>query len=239
MAAAPKYSFERVAVQTLQEKVYESLRDLIMRNALLPGQRLSIDGLAMELGVSPTPVRDALTRLCADELVKRPRNKMALVAEITPEHVQEVYEARKLVEPYAVRLAAKGLSSNPELEHALRKVKQEAEQILKDPFDTSQIPIDQERYLEIDLRLAEIISEALGKTLLRKLFLLIGNHSLRIRSFAQAASNPCTNECTLLPKSISKSLTLCWTGILTEPRRQSGGTLRMQNNVPYGYAKNY
>jgi len=120
---------EQVTTETLQEKVYTAIKDSIMRNDLLPGQPLSIDELARDLGVSPTPVREALTRLSADGLVERVRNKTAVVAEITAEDVRQVYEVRKLLEPYAASLAAKKLSTAPNLEESLHEIKEEAEEI--------------------------------------------------------------------------------------------------------------
>jgi len=62
---------EQIATETLQEKVYGVIKDSITRNDLLPGQRLSIDELSRKLGVSPTPVREALTRLVSDGLAER------------------------------------------------------------------------------------------------------------------------------------------------------------------------
>jgi len=187
---------EQVATETLQEKVYTTIKDSITKNDLLPGQSLSIDELARDLGVSPTPVREALTRLSADGLVERARNKTALVAKITTEDVQQVYEVRKLLEPYAASLVAKKLSINPNLEESLCAIEEEAEEIQKilTTATKSLTSSQYEAYLKIDLRLQEVILEALGNTLLGNIFSLVGNHSLRIRSFAEAISGPSRGE---------------------------------------------
>jgi len=183
---------EQVATETLQEKVYRAIKDSITRNDLLPGQPLSIDELARGLGVSPTPVREALARLAADGLVERARNKTALVAKITAEDVRQVYEVRKLLEPYAASLVAKKLPSDHNLEERLYRVKQEAEKIqgILTATSTSLTSSQREAYLGIDLRLQEVILEALGDSLLGKVLSLVGNHSLRIRSFAEAGGEP-------------------------------------------------
>jgi len=186
---------EQVTTETLQEKAYSAIRDSIIRNDLLPGQPLSIDELARDLGVSPTPVREALARLSADGLVERVRNRTALVAKITAEDVRQVYEVRKLLEPYAASLVAKRVSINPNLEESLRAIKEEAEEIQEMPAATVPLRSSQyEAYLEIDLRLQEVILEVLGNTLLRKVLSLVGNHSLRIRSFAEASAGPSRDE---------------------------------------------
>jgi len=183
---------EQVATETLQEKAYRAIKDSIMRNDLLPGQPLAIDELARDLGVSPTPVREALTRLSADGLVECGRNKTALVAKITAGDVHQVYEVRKLLEPYAVSLVAKKLSTDQKLEERLYEVKQVAEEIqeILATTATSLTSSQYEAYLGIDLRLHEVIQEALGDTLLGKVLSLVGNHSLRIRSFTEASAGP-------------------------------------------------
>lgn len=111
---------EQVTTETLQEKAYEAIKDSIMRNDFLPGQPLSVDELARDLGVSPTPVREALTRLSGDGLVERARNKIACVAEITEDDVHQTYEVRKLLEPYATSLVAKKLKSDSALKMICR-----------------------------------------------------------------------------------------------------------------------
>lgn len=58
---------------SLSDDVYEAIKALIMNHAIAPGSRLSIDQLARDLAVSPTPIREALARLESDGLaVKEP-----------------------------------------------------------------------------------------------------------------------------------------------------------------------
>ncbi len=187
---------EQIATETLQEKAYKGIRDSIIRNDLLPGHPLSIDELAKDLGVSPTPVREALTRLSADGLVERVRNRTALVARITAEDVRQVYDVRRLLEPYAASLVAKKLPLAYDLEERLRGVKQVVEKIqdILPTTTTSLTSSQREAYLGIDLQLHERMLETLGDTLLAKVFSLAGNHSLRIRSFAEAITEPSRGE---------------------------------------------
>ena len=53
----------------LASTVYDALKERIMDQVYLPGERLNIDGLAADLNLSPTPVREALVRLAAERLV--------------------------------------------------------------------------------------------------------------------------------------------------------------------------
>jgi DNA-binding GntR family transcriptional regulator len=220
-----KNMIEQVATETLQEKVYKVVKDSIMRNDLLPGQRLSIDELARGLGVSPTPVREALSRLSMDGLIERDRNRTARVAEITKDDVCQTYEVRKLLEPYAFSLVAKRLSSDHNLEHKLRAVKKEAEEIQKALTNAAKslTSSQYEVYIGIDLRLQEIILEALGNSLLGKVLSLVGNHSLRIRSFAEAGAKPSRCE---LCHTINRDHLMIIEALLSEDSEKVQGVVR-------------
>ena len=86
--------------------VYLRLRDAIVSGTLAPDMRLCEQRLAADLGVSRTPVREALAMLDAEELVVSESNRGTIVRRIGPEEVQETYEVRAVVEGYAARLAA-------------------------------------------------------------------------------------------------------------------------------------
>lgn len=181
---------EQVTTETLQEKAYEAIKDSIMRNDFLPGQPLSVDELARDLGVSPTPVREALTRLSGDGLVERARNKIACVAEITEDDVHQTYEVRKLLEPYATSLVAKKVKSDSALKDDLQELACKIEEIHEIATHTSLSSSEYEEYLQIDLGVNAVILKALENTLLRKLLSLVNNHSRRVRSFTEAISKP-------------------------------------------------
>lgn len=180
---------EKIPRETLQEKVYESIKNSIVKNELMPGDVLSIDTLAEDFGVSPTPVREALAQLSTQGLVDNARNKKARVAPITEDDIHETYEVRKLLEPYATGLAAEQISDDSKLKAELKELKDETLELQRvvenGPLGSRQY----ERYLEVDLELEELIEMALGETLLNKFMKQVGNHSLRIRSFTEASYN--------------------------------------------------
>lgn len=92
----------------LTEDVYEALKALIMDGAVDPGATLTIDTLARDLGVSPTPVREALARLESDALARKDGKRGYFATdELTSAEVEQMYDFRLLVEPWAVRRAAK------------------------------------------------------------------------------------------------------------------------------------
>ena len=181
---------KQVTTETLQEKAYEAIKASIMRNDFLPGQPLSVDELARDLGVSPTPVREALTRLSGDGLVERARNKIACVAKITEDDVHQTYEVRKLLEPYATSLVAKKVKSDSALKDDLQELACKIEEIHEIATNTSLSSSQYEEYLQIDLGVNAVILKALENTLLRKLLSLVNNHSRRVRSFTEAISKP-------------------------------------------------
>src|SRR5574341_2129525 len=85
--------------------VVARLRERILSNELGPGTRLNQADLAVELGVSRIPVRDALHQLAAEGLVLLRGRAGATVGELSIADLQELYELREAVEPLASRLA--------------------------------------------------------------------------------------------------------------------------------------
>jgi DNA-binding GntR family transcriptional regulator len=95
---------------TKTELALHALRDGIRAGDLRPGQRLRVDDLTHELGMSPTPIREALRLLQADGLVDYRPHHGIVVAELSAEATAEVYRLRALLEPLAVELAVPRLS---------------------------------------------------------------------------------------------------------------------------------
>ncbi|WP_199435018.1 GntR family transcriptional regulator [Qaidamihabitans albus] len=91
----------------LADEVYETVKTLVMDHVVRPGARISIDGLARELDVSPTPVREALARLESEGLAsKEPLRGYRATPLLSRRELDELYEFRQLIEPWAARRAA-------------------------------------------------------------------------------------------------------------------------------------
>lgn len=98
--------------RALADAVYERLTALIMDHAIAPDARVNIDALARDLAVSPTPVREALARLESDGLVvKEPLRGYRTTAVLTPGELAQVFEFRRLVEPWGAAAAARRRTS--------------------------------------------------------------------------------------------------------------------------------
>ena len=93
--------------QVLADDVYEAVKALVMDHVIAPGARVSIDGLARELGVSQTPIREALARLESDGLVtKAPLRGYSATPLLTRPEDDDQFQFRLLVEPWAAARAA-------------------------------------------------------------------------------------------------------------------------------------
>ncbi|CCH78626.1 Transcriptional regulator, GntR family [Nostocoides japonicum T1-X7] len=98
MAAAPVFS--------KSEYAYEEIRKRILTDALPGGSTISQEHIAVELGVSTTPVREALKRLAAEGLVVLETHRDARVTELTAQEATHLYEVRQNLDPLAASLAA-------------------------------------------------------------------------------------------------------------------------------------
>jgi len=105
----PGFGTERIRQLGLRDRVYDRVLEVLMGHDVEPGMRLSIDGLARSLGVSPTPVREALVQLERTGLVTREANKGYRVSPpLAGDQLEALFDARLIVESGAVELAARG-----------------------------------------------------------------------------------------------------------------------------------
>ncbi|WP_054312152.1 GntR family transcriptional regulator [Mesorhizobium sp. 1M-11] len=90
---------------TLAEQAYQELRSRIVSGRLAGGQRLLPNELAADLGISPTPVKEACLRLEADGLLVNSARRGMVVRSLNQDDVEELYAARVLIEKGAVEAA--------------------------------------------------------------------------------------------------------------------------------------
>lgn len=96
---------EAVEHSPLGDKLYDLLWRRIVTHRLKPGDKLSDLRLSAELGVSRTPVREALQRLARDGIVRAAPRRGFFVATFSPHDVEEIYDIRTMLEVLALRLA--------------------------------------------------------------------------------------------------------------------------------------
>lgn len=114
-AGEPKFGHVRVCFQdepmivkhsTLAETTYRSLKELILTGHFAPGQRLQIEAVSKELGVSPTPLREAFFRLEKEGFLEIRARRGTYVRLLDQTVVRQSYEIREVLEGLAARLAA-------------------------------------------------------------------------------------------------------------------------------------
>src|SRR6476620_5935910 len=99
---------ERVA---LHEQARDRLRTLIVRGDLAPGVAILETKLSEELGISRTPLREALKLLAAEGLLELRSNRSAQIAPLRPVEIDEIFEVISALEGIAAELAASRMTS--------------------------------------------------------------------------------------------------------------------------------
>lgn len=98
------------AMLPLRDVVFQTLREAILTGDIEPGERLMEIHLSNQLGVSRTPIREAIRKLELEGLVVMTPRKGAIVASITEEDLKEVLEVRVVLEMLAMELACKKIN---------------------------------------------------------------------------------------------------------------------------------
>ncbi len=181
---------DKVVSETLSDKVYNAIRLSILRDDFPPGYTLCIEDLATELGVSTTPVREALARLSGDGLVDLEPNKKPIVASISRDEITHLYSIRRLLEPYFARLLMREMRKDAALRKPLLKIRDDIERIL-DRLDTlPTAPQFYVGYMKIDHRLQEVVTQAKDVGMIGRLSALINNYVYRLRMFSKETPLP-------------------------------------------------
>ncbi|AKL97136.1 transcriptional regulator GntR family [Clostridium aceticum] len=131
----------------LRELVFQHLREAILEGKLEPGRRLMEMQLAEELGVSRTPVREAIRKLELEGLVMMVPRKGAYVADVSVRDVMEVLEIRGALEGLAASLAADRMT-----EEQIEMLKTIAEE-----FKDCHLKQDTQGMIDKDIEFHEII----------------------------------------------------------------------------------
>jgi len=110
----------------LVDRVYERIKEAIQDGRIKPGQRLVQDALARQLGISRSPVREAIVRLGQEGFIHLEPHRGAVVRPVTDREMDQIYQIRQLLEPFAAAEAS-ALATDEEIGR-LVEVQREAEQ---------------------------------------------------------------------------------------------------------------
>ncbi len=162
----------------LRDVVFNTLRDAILTGKLVPGERLMENQLAEKLGVSRTPVREALRMLELENLVELVPRKGAQVLDMSEKDIVNILEVRSALEGLATALACKKMTQED-----LQQMKN-----LEEDFEKAVAENDVERFVDIDEDFHDMIFAATENDKLVNIF-----RNLRIQLYryrmAQAKNN--------------------------------------------------
>jgi len=150
---------ERIHRETLSAQAYRALRQAILSRRYPPGARLVVRELAESLGLSPTPIKEALAALAREGLVRSVPHRGYQVPSLSAGEIQEIYELRDALEGLAARLAAQ--RGGPELAQSL-------EETLNRQREAARAG-DLEAYGDLDLAFHRLLWEASGNQRLRRM----------------------------------------------------------------------
>ncbi|WP_019516234.1 GntR family transcriptional regulator [Sphingomonas sp. Mn802worker] len=170
--------------------MFEVIRADIMALRIAPDTRISIDSLVRRLGVSQTPIREALSMLEAIGLVtKRHFVGYCSAPQLNREQFNQLYEARLLIEPFAARCAAERMGDD-----ALRTVVALASEMKADAGDA------RERFAYQDSELHDLVAAGSGNPILRDALSRLHSHLhiFRLRSHGEVTSEAINEHNTLI-----------------------------------------
>jgi DNA-binding GntR family transcriptional regulator len=159
------------AAENLSARVYNQIKNLILSNEVMPGQKLHHQHLSERLGVSRTPVREALTRLVQEGYASFLLSRGFTCKEIRMQEAEELYDLREAIEAFAVEKAtahltdaARGLAAHQEhlklLEAMERRDVEEAVRVIRAHIQegkSNTLSDLRQRQAIRDLRVAETI----------------------------------------------------------------------------------
>lgn len=155
---------------SLANQVFNQLERSILNGTYKPGEVISEKRLSQELGVSRTPIREAIARLSEEDLIKDSPSGNVVVG-ITPKDVSDAYEVKRRVEILATRWAAKNIS-----EDQLDQLKEIVE---KQEFYAQKNETEKLRDLDTDFH--DLIYEASGSAVLKRILTPLHHKMYRYR----------------------------------------------------------
>lgn len=155
----------------LRDVVFNTLRQAILRGELKPGERLMEIHLAEKLGVSRTPIREAIRKLELEGLVTMIPRRGAEVARITEKNLRDVLEVRRALDAFSCELACD------------RITKQEGEELQRacEEFAAATATRDATVIAEADVKLHDIIVHAAGNERLTEILNNLSEQMYRYR----------------------------------------------------------
>lgn len=103
-------TMQKLTLKSLADLAYDRLDGAILSGDLAPGAQVSEAELAIRLGISRGPLREALSRLEGRKLVKRIRQQGVVIVDLTDREIHDILQMREVMEGFACRLAAQNMT---------------------------------------------------------------------------------------------------------------------------------
>jgi DNA-binding GntR family transcriptional regulator len=133
-------SLSRIKSSSLADLAYERLTEALLSGELSPGDRLVQDVLALRLGISRTPLREAFQRMEREGTIRAAEGRGYVVPELTRADIGHLYEVREAVEGQAARLvAARAAASVDDIEATLARLSATAGPSGQDAFQANRL----------------------------------------------------------------------------------------------------
>jgi DNA-binding GntR family transcriptional regulator len=160
----------------LRQRVYEILKRAIIFQEIGPGQKIDEEGVAKQLGVSRTPIRESLCRLENEGIVKIIPRRGAFVVRHSKESIIEILLVREVLEGFAARLA---------VGHIDERAIEEMSSLFRD-FSEANIRDRSKDYAQADLKFHTLIVKKSQNSWLMSIMNILNNHiqMLRLRTVA-------------------------------------------------------
>jgi DNA-binding GntR family transcriptional regulator len=161
---------------SLARDAYTRLRDAIISGDLQPDEPLSEVALAARLGISRTPVREALARLAVDGLVVAQPGRGSRVSGISLTDINDLFEVREALEVLAAQLASRNLRGGPaEIERLIDQF---------EPFESTGGEPSFEQYYALTAAMDDTLIAKAGNRRLEEALREVWGHSRRLRQYA-------------------------------------------------------
>ncbi len=163
---------EKISHNSLRDKAYRNIKEGIITFKYQPGAAMPEEQLSQELGISRTPIREALKELQYNGLVRYFPGKGAFVAELSVKDIHEVFFLRQVLEIAALRVTI------PNYRESDLKPLQE---LFSVTLDQSLDELDYEALFQSDVNLHRFIVETAGNRRLTEFFSILSDQIERIR----------------------------------------------------------
>jgi DNA-binding GntR family transcriptional regulator len=174
-----KADLERIRKHpSLKDEAYQRIKALILSGRLDGGDMLDIDWLTSGLGISRTPLREALLMLEQEGLIETIPYKGTFVANVSKKDVEEIYQVREALEALAVRLATPVIPDE-ELEKMQALFASAGNEIERGDF---------EHYFQSDTQFHDLIIRHCSNTVLEQVLGILTDRVYRVRVFSRNRS---------------------------------------------------